>query len=200
MESTKKTIAELEAEIKRLRALAYLDELTGLYNRHGFRIEADRFLHELNLPHERATLRQNVLIKNFAVILIDADFFKKINDVHGHAMGDAVLKLLATTILGRVRDLDIVGRWGGEEIVIGLPGASESDAAKIAEIIREKVAAEYVKKGRSKIGVTISAGVSSHAHGASLDELVHNADLALYEAKHGGRNRVVRFTELKAAK
>lgn len=197
MTASEKTIKELKAEVRRLKKLAYIDELTGLFNRHGFRVEADKFLHELNLPHERAALRHTVLIKNFSVILIDADFFKKINDTYGHAMGDAVLQLLSKTILGRVRDLDIVGRWGGEEIVVALPGASEDDAVKIAEIIREKVSREHIVKNRKRIGVTISSGVASHRHGDTLEMLIHNADLALYEAKRTGRNKVVRFSEVR---
>ncbi len=195
-----KQIEKLEAEIHRIKRLAYVDELTGLFNRHGFKVEADKFLHELNAPKEEMTKRRVALISNFSIIMVDADHFKKVNDVYGHPTGDAILKMLAVAITGRVRDLDMVGRWGGEEIIIGLPGASENDAAMIADIIREKVEKERVVSKKKSVGVTISSGVAAHAHGDTLEALIHKADKALYEAKHRGRNCVVRFTELKSAK
>lgn len=191
-----KQIEKLEAEIHRIKRLAYIDELTGLFNRHGFKVEADKFLHELNAPKEEMTKRRAALINNFSVIMIDADHFKKVNDTYGHPAGDAILKMLGSTITGRVRDLDMVGRWGGEEIIIGLPGASEKDAGIIAEIIREKVERERVVHKKKSIGVTISSGVAVHSHGDTLEALIHNADKALYEAKRTGRNKVVKFSEI----
>ena len=193
----KRTINDLEKEIRLLRRLAYLDALTGLYNRHGFITETQKFISEMSIPDGRVSQRQNTLIRHMSLVLVDADHFKKINDVYGHKTGDMALKLLASTIMGRVRDLDVVGRWGGEEIILALPGALEENAYTIADSIREKIEQAHIMSGKKKVKFTISAGVCVFNTSKTLNENIHDVDVALYEAKHLGRNRVVRYSEMK---
>jgi len=184
--STKK---ELEEELKRLRPLVFKDELTGLYNRRGFYEEAKKFLDELKLAGNVKERRLSFVIKNFGVVIFDIDDFKQINDRHGHEAGDKALKDLARIILGRVREIDIVARWGGEEIVLGLIGANEQDAFLVADGIRKQAADSFQ--------FTISGGVSAFNEAVTVDDLVREADQALYKAKRTGKNKIVKFSELK---
>lgn len=192
----KPSLKTLEAEIKRLKHLAYKDELTGLFNRRGFKEEAEKFLHEMEMTKKSPDLRQSVFIKNFSLIVIDADHFKHVNDTYGHDIGDLALKMIAHSALDRVRDIDIVARWGGEEMVVGLVGASEHDAALIADSIRTKIAETSIAHKRKHFTLTISAGVASFDHAENFDTLFEHADKAVYEAKERGRNRVVRWSEM----
>lgn len=188
-------LKKLHAEVKRLKRLAYRDELTGLFNRRGFKDEAYKFLHQI--VKEKEGKRRKLIINSFGAILIDLDFFKKINDTFGHDAGDAALKHVSKIILERARDIDVVGRWGGEEIVIGLIGADERDAELVAETIRERVEASEVVWKRKKFKLTLSAGVARFDGKESVEGLIARADKALYKAKHTGRNRVVKFSDLK---
>jgi diguanylate cyclase (GGDEF)-like protein len=187
-------IKKLEAEIKRLKHLAYRDELTGLYNRRGFKEEAEKFLGEITRGR-KINKRKSVVIKNFSVILFDADHFKKVNDAYGHDTGDLMLKMIAKKIVNRARDMDIVSRWGGEEFLVGLVGASEADALRIAESIRVKIENANLRFGGKTIKLTVSGGVSAIGAGG-MDELIARADKALYKAKSGGRNKIVKYSEL----
>src|ERR1051325_2878685 len=104
-------------EIERLKLLAYKDELTGLVNRRGFKEEAEKFISEV-MREKGKEHRKSFAIRNFGLIIFDVDNFKKINDTYGHPAGDEALKFLGKKVVGRVRDIDIVGRWGGEELVV----------------------------------------------------------------------------------
>ena len=192
----KVSIKKLEEEIKRLRRLAYKDELTELFNRRGFKEEANKFFHEIaggRKRHRRKALNMSTI----SVIMIDADYFKKINDEHGHDAGDLALRRIAKIILERVREIDVVARWGGEEFIVALVGATENDAAAVADDIRENVQNDKLVYDCKSVPFTISAGVVSLSSATkTLDELVASADKALYLAKNTGRNKVVKFSDL----
>jgi diguanylate cyclase (GGDEF)-like protein len=125
--------------------------------------------------------------------MIDLDHFKRVNDTHGHLVGDAVLREVADTLCDQVREVDAVGRFGGEEFVVLLPGAALPDALRVAERIRSAIADLTVAEGSAAVStLSASIGVSVHpVAGAVLDQVLMAADNALYEAKRGGRNRVV---------
>lgn len=131
------------------------------------------------------------------VLMLDLDHFKQVNDVYGHLAGDIVLKEVATTITKHVRDYDSVGRFGGEEFVVLLPGATETEVIPVAERVRQAVMAieaEVPAAGGTRIvsGLSVSIGVAVYpSGGAVLERLLQVADSALYQAKNSGRNRVV---------
>lgn len=189
------SIKQLEAEIARLKKLAFTDELTGLYNRHGFRELTGIFMREV--AAERKEKRTSVVIKDLSIAIFDLDFFKKINDTYGHDAGDKVLSSFGDIIRARVREIDVAARWGGEEIVVALVGASEEDAARIAEGLRRDLEAARITFKRKRIPVTTSIGVASIGKAKTLDEVIKRADRALYAAKHGGRNQVIRASSIE---
>jgi diguanylate cyclase (GGDEF)-like protein len=170
-----------------LEDLAYGDELTELPNRRG----ATRQI-EVLLSRARRHGHQ------LAFLLIDADRFKGINDEHGHAVGDVVLRELAARLRERVRREDVVGRWGGEEFVVALPETTPDGAAAVAESLRAGVSGTPIGAGGTELRVTISIGVAAWT-GEELDDLVARADRALYAAKAAGRDRVVLERAVKAA-
>ena len=133
--------------------------------------------------------------------MTDIDFFKKVNDTYGHAVGDCVLKNVAKTIKKELRENDIPSRYGGEEFAILLPYTTLDEAALVAQRLRRAIEKkkinieEYNIQGISQISVTISVGVSAYDKTMKESEqLYQNADKALYEAKKNGRNRVVVFS------
>ena len=134
--------------------------------------------------------------------MVDLDHFKKVNDVYGHLAGDAVLKAVAETISGQIRGYDSVGRFGGEEFVVLLPGMSEEDGVRVAERIRHAVtqlAVEAPVEGATTVirNLSASIGVSTFpAAGDDIEPLLLAADAALYKAKNSGRNQVVSSTAL----
>jgi two-component system cell cycle response regulator len=162
-----------------LEDLAYGDELTELPNRRG----ASR---QIDVLMSRARRHGHQL----ALLLIDADRFKVINDEHGHAVGDVVLRELAARLRERVRREDVVGRWGGEEFVVALPETTPDGAAAVAESLRAGVGGTPIVADGVELSVTISIGVTAWT-GEDLDDLVARADHALYAAKAAGRDRVV---------
>lgn len=156
------------------------DPLTAVLNRRSFVTQC-----------EREILRALRGVSNVSLLMLDVDFFKRINDTRGHPVGDAVLISLAQTLGARMRSYDSLGRMGGEEFAVLLPGVALPLAAKIAERLREAVVATGL--GPYAPGeVTISIGAAEAPIGLddSVAALVRRADENLYEAKHGGRNRV----------
>ncbi|WP_319471696.1 diguanylate cyclase [uncultured Pseudodesulfovibrio sp.] len=167
----------IKRQTRKLRKLARQDGLTGLYNR--------RTIEEfLKGETSRASRHGSV----FSVIMFDIDFFKNINDTYGHNAGDEVLKGVSSCAARLVRVTDRVGRWGGEEFLVVVPETSLEEAVVLAERIRNEVAAQQYRNAAS---VTVSLGVAQYQSDDSYDLLVQRADGALYEAKEGGRNRVV---------
>jgi diguanylate cyclase (GGDEF)-like protein len=126
-----------------------------------------------------------------ALLLVDIDHFKRVNDLHGHLAGDDVLRAIAAALRQQLGDSDVLGRYGGEEFVVLVPGAEPAGACAVAEKLRERVGAQTVHTGDGRLNVTVSVGVAVlPGHGGELFELLASADLALYRAKRLGRNRV----------
>jgi diguanylate cyclase (GGDEF)-like protein len=172
-----KTARELE---ERLRSAAGTDSLTMLMNR---RRMSERLAEEV----ARARRSRNAL----SLILLDIDRFKAINDDHGHAQGDRVIASVADVLRASVRRVDMVSRWGGEEFLILLPDTDVQAAAELAERIRRHVTSKVRRHEGSEIRVTITAGVATLRPGESIEATIHRADVALYEGKRAGRDRIV---------
>ncbi|MDO8424277.1 MAG: GGDEF domain-containing protein [bacterium] len=188
-------IAELEQTVRTLKEDLIHDTLTGLKTRAFFEQEAGVRLHT-TVEHPRTQRRQWFGSSNFSIILFDIDYFKKINDAYGHLAGDGVLKAVCNNIAEGVRKADIVARWGGEEIVVALLGATEKVAMKKAENIRKDVE-RMGFNSLPGIEVTISGGVAAtDESSATLEDMVRNADRALYRAKETGRNKIVAYSEI----
>ncbi|MGI8336328.1 GGDEF domain-containing protein [Actinomadura scrupuli] len=165
---------------QQLQAAARTDAKTGLLNAAAWQREADTELSRA----QRTT-------EPLAVLIIDIDHFKRVNDTHGHLVGDQVLIAVANTLVSQLRDYDVVGRFGGEEFVALLPGADTVEACRVAERLRNRVCRLAVPAEDGTATVTISVGVSLfRTHGQDLIELMAAADLALYRAKESGRDRV----------
>jgi two-component system cell cycle response regulator len=162
---------------QRLEELAYNDELTGLWNR--------RYLQRRLAAELRAAERHG---RPLAIAMIDVDHFKAINDRHGHLVGDEVLRAIADRLLGAMRDEDVLGRWGGEELLVILPAEPPGGVVRAAERLRQCVA-ERPLCGHA-ISATVSIGCAESEGDTSIDALVHRADEALYAAKRAGRDRV----------
>jgi diguanylate cyclase (GGDEF)-like protein/PAS domain S-box-containing protein len=163
-----------------LRLMASTDPLTGLLNRRRFLEQAEsEFLRSQRYRHE------------LAMVMLDIDHFKTINDTHGHFVGDQVLVALSRATANLLRATDILGRWGGEEFVILMPETPLAGAAILAERLRELLARLTVDTAAGTLHFTISAGVAARGGpDAGITDIMHRADTALYAAKHHGRNRI----------
>lgn len=192
-------IQKLEKEIRRLKEMVYKDELTKLYNRRGFQEESGKFIREVLLSKNNER-RKSFLIADFGLIVFDIDNFKKLNDQYGHQAGDIGLKMLSDLISERVREIDLVARWGGEEIIVGLVGASEKDAYLVADDIRERLEKKVFIFKAKKIKFTVSGGVASLSQAKNFEELFKKADAALYQAKKSGKNMIVKYSEMSKRK
>lgn len=168
---------------KELEHRAYSDYLTGLANRRYFIEQA-----ELELS------RHNRYSTELSLIMLDIDFFKKINDTYGHNVGDLVLQKIAEVSRTILRDVDIIGRIGGEEFAILLPETNLEDSIKVAERLRNEISNASVFLEKEEVKFTSSFGVVA-ANKSNIDKLLIKADKALYKAKESGRNRVCTFSE-----
>lgn len=163
----------------RLEKMATTDKLTGLANRRAF---------DLLLP--QAIREQKRANTSLIAILIDIDNFKTVNDSLGHLAGDSVIRQVAETIKGTLRDSDIICRWGGEEFLVVIKGVMEAQGLQLAEKIRSAVETGIFRVGDKIIPVTISLGFAVHGTDETPDQLISRADTALYAAKDAGRNLV----------
>ena len=167
-------------DIETLRTMADTDGLTMLLNRRGFMT----FAAEAMDVFGRET-------REFAILMIDLDHFKSINDTHGHPAGDRVIHRVASMVSTLVRPTDRVGRFGGEEFIVLLHDATPHGAETTAERIRSAVAAESVAVNEARISITLSIGVATARQtDRDVQDVIERADLALYTAKNSGRNAV----------
>jgi two-component system, cell cycle response regulator len=169
----------LRADLDRSLEMAVTDQLTGLRNRRYVRRHLDSLLR----------------IEAAAVLILDIDNFKAINDTYGHNVGDIVLREVAERLREQVRAVDVVARYGGEEFLAVLAGAQTEAAILVAERLREAVAAVPISGEGHAVPISISIGVAVGDAGTPADRLIGTADAALYRAKHDGRNRAYLATE-----
>lgn len=162
---------------------AHTDPLTGVSNRRYFMERSNE-----------AVRRAKRLSETLAVLMMDIDFFKKINDRYGHPAGDEVIKALAKTVKQQIREIDLLGRLGGEEFAVLLVDTDLRNGKLVAERIRAAVEGECVVDSGRKIRFTVSVGVSVFQDDAEMDSLLQRADEGLYRAKKKGRNRVCSST------
>jgi diguanylate cyclase (GGDEF)-like protein len=176
-----KLVVRLDDVQERLKHLAVTDELTELKNRRYIMEQVER-------EYQHAVRTGTPL----SLVLIDIDHFKKVNDTFGHAFGDAVLQAVARDMRESLRTYDLLGRIGGEEFLIASPGSTLEEAAALAERIKGKIRGKMISSGSRSISVTVSAGVTSlSGQDMQADSMLARADYALYQAKQGGRDRVV---------
>lgn len=170
-------------EARRLYEATVRDRLTGAYNRHFL---DERLQSEWSFAKRHGT--------RLSVLFVDADHFKKVNDTHGHAGGDAVLRSLAAVLLKSMRQEDVVARYGGEEFILLVRGIAPDAVLALGERVRNDVATCVIEHEGKTIPVTVSIGIATHEaekEAESVESLVARADAALYKAKETGRNRVV---------
>lgn len=183
--------ARLMESEERYRALSITDSLTGLFNRRHFFELAGRELRRV----ERHSLQ-------VAILMLDIDHFKLVNDTHGHAEGDKVLQAVAGRLSLNLRQNDVAARYGGEEFVILLPETDLAAAQLVAERFRASIAEMPMETDGGRLAITASLGVSAYVGKGRVDgsvehlveTIIDQADQALYQAKHLGRNRVAAFS------
>ncbi len=166
-------------EIARLSRLSQVDPLTGALNRRGMEASYEDRLADPTTGNGELSL-----------MMVDIDHFKRINDRHGHAVGDEVLRHVARVLSGVLRISDAIVRYGGEEFILLFPDVGMGRALRIAERARQAVAESPAPVADLSVELTVSIGVAERRPRERLGELVHRADVALYEAKQTGRNRV----------
>ena len=173
---------ELRESVNNTLALAVTDELTGLYNRRYFE-------RHLGVMLGKAQAQE----RDMALMILDIDFFKAVNDTHGHDAGDAVLREFAGRLKRNIRGVDLACRFGGEEFVVLMPDTDPEQAEAVAERVRQAMAERPFEIGLARpLSVTISIGVALNESLADTPEsLLKRADVALYRAKREGRNRVI---------
>lgn len=165
----------LEHNLQQSKILAETDKLTGLWNR------------EKLDQHLTRALTRNTSLHDLALLIIDIDHFKRINDQQGHLVGDEVLKAFAQLLKDKMRTTDLVARWGGEEFVIVLANTSQQQALELAERLRRDVKQQQI----AGVMLTASMGITAYQAGDNSNTMLKRADDALYQAKESGRDQVV---------
>lgn len=172
---------ELKKALVELEKLATTDDLTGIANRRHFSALAER---EFNLAKRQKRF--------FALLILDIDYFKQINDTYGHVAGDYVIKLVAKQCVSSIRQEDLCARWGGEEFIIFLSESMLEDGVVVARRLRQDIENLSVWFDSQEIKVTVSIGVAVyHPEDKNVNQTIIRSDIALYQAKNTGRNRVV---------
>lgn len=172
-------------ERKRLEAMlverAQIDPLTELWNRRAL----------MTRLRQEWSRKQRYGARGLVLIMCDIDHFKSVNDTHGHQVGDDLLRRIAKVFLSQCRESDLPTRYGGEEFVIVLPGTNAEEAANLAERCRRGIEDIELDVDAGTVKVTASFGITDDGDLPSVDALIEQADKALYQAKHAGRNRIV---------
>ncbi len=173
---------ELRESVNNTMAMAVTDQLTGLYNRRYFE-------RHLNVMLGKAQEQD----RDLALMIIDIDHFKAVNDTYGHDIGDAVLREFSARLRRNIRGVDLACRFGGEEFVVLMPDTDSSQADAVAERVRQSIAEQTFQVGTPRpLSVTVSVGVSlNESLGDTPEGMIKRADVALYRAKREGRNRVI---------
>lgn len=166
--------------VEELTEIVFLDPLTGIGNRRYAEVVLEEKMAELTRYGFR-----------FGVLFVDVDRFKEVNDAHGHDTGDAVLKMVATTLARSARSLDFVGRWGGEEFVVLLANVTDFNLPLVADRARRLVEHSELPMADGALKVTVSIGATLVRKGEEVADILKRADVLMYEAKSAGRNRVV---------
>ena len=178
---------KLISEDKKLKHDLMHDSLTGLNTKKYLEGIMEETISSLDVPESERRIEG---YRGFSLLFCDVDNFKKINDMFGHNKGNDVLKKVSEIINDSVRVSDIVCRWGGDEIVVGLMGANEEKASQIGEKIRVAV-----EKETKDTGVTVSIGVIAYEKGLNMQLIVEGADKAMYWAKKEGKNKVIKYSD-----
>ncbi len=171
--------ASLDSSLRAAARAADRDPLTGLFNRRHIAAFAAPLAALVREGKEEVTL-----------CMVDVDHFTQVNDRHGHPVGDEVLRAVGALLGARLREGDCLARIGGEEFLIVLRQCDVSRGRRVAESVRRNVVASQIRTAAGEVPITISLGVAQWAAGESFDALIDRADRALYDAKHGGRDRV----------
>jgi diguanylate cyclase (GGDEF)-like protein len=171
--------ATLDHSLRAAARAAHRDPLTGLFNR--------RHIVEFALPIAETVRAGKEAV---TVIMVDVDHFKKVNDTHGHRVGDDVLRAVGTLLGARLRDGDCLARIGGEEFMVVLRDCDVMRGRRVAEALRHNVAASQIITAVGEVPITVSLGVAQWGLEETFDEVIDRADRALYGAKHSGRDRV----------
>lgn len=175
-------INELKNKLNQATAETLNDVLTGIANRKG-----------LLKAFEEVLIQSDKTTPSISLLMLDIDHFKKVNDTHGHLVGDKVIKFISDTLVTQIKGQDTASRYGGEEFVVLLPDTSLNNAHKIAESIRTKVEKTRLRRANNQqsLGqITISIGITHYLQNESIESFIDRADAALYESKQNGRNRV----------
>lgn len=191
LEESARQIDDLQRNLQAVQKESRIDALTGVANRKKFDVVLRQ---QVNRARETET--------SLCLILADIDHFKKVNDTHGHQVGDQVLKFVASALADIVEEKDVVARYGGEEFAVLLPASSLRDGVKIAEQIRFTIGRRRLQKRKTgeSIGVvTLSLGVALYKPAEPLSDFFKRADDSLYLAKERGRNKVVSESQLGSA-
>jgi diguanylate cyclase len=181
LDSSTREVGLLSESLQRTQSEALLDSLTGMKNRRGLEIALE------DLARDHAGLAGS------ALLLLDIDDFKQINDTFGHVLGDKVIRSVAHVLQASIKGRDVAARFGGDEFAVLLPQTTLAGAATLAEQIREQVARGRIHRadGRESVGeVTLSVGVAVASQGEGMEALIERADAAMHTAKRSGRNRV----------
>jgi diguanylate cyclase (GGDEF)-like protein len=182
--SYRSAVGQYERQLKDLQQetqnLAYCDQLTGLPNRHMLYQKLNNLM-----------LSANEDEYGFIIGVMDIDDFKTVNDKYGHLCGDEALKHISKVLAGVLRNCDVIGRWGGEEFLIILPGLEMQTGIAIMERIRTAVSKATISCGETKLSVTVTIGCAQYNHGISLVKLLQHADELMYQGKKSGKNVVV---------
>ena len=171
---------KLAAALDQIQVLVHYDELTKAFNRRSLVARLEQELSRSQRTHVP-----------FCVAMLDLDNFKDVNDRYGHTKGDAVLQEFAAAAQASMRKTDVFGRYGGEEFLMILTASGKAGADGAVERVRTAVSGHDWEKLAAGLGLTISAGLAEYRWGESVEQLINRADAALYEAKRGGRNRLV---------